>query len=109
MADHRVVAVIGNSLGWYTALTVGDALDFDDAFQLVQGIALLQEEAAEGSGGQVIYPRFGADWPPAAELVAAIDSALVHGGEVFPRGDLGGDLVRAGGTEERRVGERGVR
>jgi malonyl CoA-acyl carrier protein transacylase len=97
MADHRVVAVIGNSLGWYTALTVGDALDFDDAFQLVQGIALLQEQAAaDGSGGQVIYPRFGADWQPAPELTAAIDAALVDGGEVFPSVDLGGYLVLAG-------------
>jgi malonyl CoA-acyl carrier protein transacylase len=101
MADHRVVAVIGNSLGWYTALTVGDALDFDDAFQLVQGIALLQEAAAaSGSGGQVIYPRFGADWQPAPELAAAIDAALVDGGEsggeVFPSVDLGGYLVLAG-------------
>jgi len=97
MADHRVVAVIGNSLGWYTALTVGDALDFDDAFRLVQGIAQDQEEAASGAGGgQVIYPRFGADWQPAAELAAAIDAALVDGGEVFPSVDLGGYLVLAG-------------
>jgi len=97
MADHRVVAVLGNSLGWYTALTVGDALDFDDAFQLVQGMALLQEQAAaDGRGGQVIYPRFGADWQPAPELAAAIDAALVDGGEVFPSVDLGGYLVLAG-------------
>ena len=97
MADHRVVAVIGNSLGWYTALTVGDALDFDDGFQLVQGIAQDQEEAASGAGGgQVIYPRFGADWQPAPELAAAIDAALVDGGEVFPSVDLGGYLVLAG-------------
>jgi malonyl CoA-acyl carrier protein transacylase len=97
MADHHVVALIGNSLGWYTALTVGDALDFDDAFQLVQGIALLQEAAAaDGSGGQVIYPRFGADWQPAPELAAAIDAALGDGGEVFPSVDLGGYLVLAG-------------
>ena len=97
MADHRVVAVLGNSLGWYTALTVGDALDFDDAFQLVQGIALLQEQAAaDGRGGQVIYPRFGADWQPAPKLAAAIDAALVDGGEVFPSVDLGGYLVLAG-------------
>ena len=97
MADHRVVAVIGNSLGWYTALTVGDALDFDDAFQLVQGIALFHEVAAAGgSGGQVIYPRFGADWQPAPELAAAIDAALVDSGEVFPSVDLGGYLVLAG-------------
>jgi malonyl CoA-acyl carrier protein transacylase len=101
MADHHVVAVMGNSLGWYTALTVGDVLDFDDAFQLVQGIAQLQEEAAaDGSGGQVIYPRFGADWQPAPELAAAIDAALADGGEnggdVFPSVDLGGYLVLAG-------------
>jgi malonyl CoA-acyl carrier protein transacylase len=97
MADHRIVAVLGNSLGWYTALTVGDALDFDDAFQLVQGIALLQEQAAaDGRGGQVIYPRLGADWQPAPELAAAIDAALVDGGEVFPSVDLGGYLVLAG-------------
>jgi len=97
MADHRVVAVIGNSLGWYTALTVGDALDFDDAFRLVQGIAQDQEEAASGAGGgQVIYPRVGADWRPVPELNAAIDAVLTDGGEVFPSVDLGGYLVLAG-------------
>jgi len=97
MADHRVVAVIGNSLGWYTALTVGDALDFDDGFQLVQGIAQAQEEAASGAGGgQVIYPRVGADWIPVPELNAAIDAVLTDGGEVFPSVDLGGYLVLAG-------------
>src|SRR5688572_14621887 len=36
MADHRVVAIIGNSLGWYTALAAAEALNFDDAFHLVQ-------------------------------------------------------------------------
>jgi len=98
IADHRVVAVIGNSLGWYTALTVGDALDFDDAFQLVQGIAQDQEEAAADGrgGGQVIYPRVAADWTPVPELTAAIDAVLTDGGEVFPSVDLGGYLVLAG-------------
>ena len=99
--DHRVVAVIGNSLGWYTALAVANALDFDDAFRLVQGIAQLQEEAAAAgrTGGQVIYPRVGVDWQPAPELEAAIDNALADGGavgEVFPSVDLGGYLVLAG-------------
>jgi malonyl CoA-acyl carrier protein transacylase len=97
MADHRVVAIIGNSLGWYTALAAAEALSFDDAFQLVQGIALLQEEAAAGdAGGQVIYPRTGADWQPDAQLSAAIDAALSDGLDVFPSVDLGGYLVLAG-------------
>lgn len=77
-ADHRIVAIIGNSLGWYTALAVGGALDFDDAFQLVQGMARLQEEAASGGvgGGQLIYPRVGADWQPVAEYADALELAL---------------------------------
>jgi malonyl CoA-acyl carrier protein transacylase len=98
MADYRVVAIIGNSLGWYTALAAGEALNFDDAFHLVQGIALLQEEAAAGGagGGQVIYPRTGVDWQPDPQLSAAIDAALSDGAEVFPSVDLGGYLVLAG-------------
>ena len=104
MADHRVVAIIGNSLGWYTALAAGEALSFDDAFQLVQGIALLQEEAASAGvgGGQVIYPRAGADWQPDPQLAAAIETALsdgadgANGTDVFPSVDLGGYLVLAG-------------
>jgi [acyl-carrier-protein] S-malonyltransferase len=96
MADHRVVAIIGNSLGWYTALAAGEALNFDDAFHLVQGIALDQEEAASAGGGQVIYPRSGVDWQPDPQLAAAIDAALSDGAEVFPSVDLGGYLVLAG-------------
>lgn len=102
--DHEVVAVAGNSLGWYTALAAGGALPFDDAFRLVQEIALLQELPAEGGddgpGGQVIYPLNGADWQPDAELEAAVAAALtedgVRGGQVYPSIDLGGYAVLAG-------------
>lgn len=98
VADYRMVAVIGNSLGWYTALTVTGALEFDDGFRLVQGIALLQEEAAGAgdAGGQVIYPRVGPDWLPQPDLSAAIEGALADSGEVFPSVDLGSYLVLAG-------------
>ena len=66
--------MIGNSLGWYTALAVAGALSFDDAFRLVQEIALLQEEPLPdgGAGGQVIYPLADADWRPAPDLRAAV-------------------------------------
>lgn len=104
LADHDVVAVAGNSLGWYTALAIGGALTFDDAFRLVQEVALLQElPAAEGNGGpggQVIYPLSTAEWQPSAELEAAVAEALedddAAGGRVFPSIDLGGYAVLAG-------------
>lgn len=108
LADHRVVAVAGNSMGWYTALAVSGVLAFDDAFRMVQEIALLQELPAEGdaarAGGQVIYPLIDAEWRPAPELEAAVAAALQDGsastdegaGEVYPSIDLGGYAVLAG-------------
>jgi hypothetical protein len=101
-ADYRVVAVLGNSLGWSTALAAGGALDIDDAFRLVQGVALLQEEAVTDgvTGGQLIYPRLDADWQPVASYEAAIESALDGNGGAtdavaYPSVDLGGYLVLA--------------
>ena len=102
LADHRVVAVAGNSLGWYTALAIGGALLFDDAYRLVQEIALLQElpPSEGGTGGQVIYPLTDASWQPDPDLEAAVGAVLHDGdgaaGEVYPSIDLGGYAVLAG-------------
>jgi malonyl CoA-acyl carrier protein transacylase len=92
------VAVVGNSLGWYAALTVAEALGFDDGFRLVQGIALLQEDAVRaGRGGShVIYPRIDGDWQPKPEWAAALEAAGRDGGEIFPSVDLGGFLILSG-------------
>ena len=38
--DHEVVVVVASSTGWYTALAASGALEFDDAFRLVQTMAL---------------------------------------------------------------------
>jgi len=103
-ADHELVAVIGNSLGWYSALAIGGALSFDDAFRLGQEIALLQEDPLPdgGSGGQVIYPLNGADWLPVADLRAAVAGVVEqHGdgngsGRIYESVDLGAYTVLAG-------------
>jgi acyl transferase domain-containing protein len=102
--DHDVAVVIGNSLGWYSALAVAGALSFDDAFRLVQEIALLQEEPlpSGGSGGQVIYPLTDADWLPVPELRAAVAGVVDgHGdgngsGRIYESVDLGAYTVLAG-------------
>jgi [acyl-carrier-protein] S-malonyltransferase len=61
--EHRVVCVAGNSMGWYTALAVAGALDFDDGFRLVQEMSILQREqqASEG-GGQILFPVVDESW-----------------------------------------------
>ena len=99
LREHAVVAVAGNSMGWYTALAVAGALDFDDGFRLVQEMSLLQQEhAASGAGGgQVLYPLVDEGWQRDPEKAAAVARALAaHPGEVFLSIDLGGYAVLAG-------------
>lgn len=95
MEEHDVVAIGGNSMGWYTALAVAGALDFDDGFRLMQTMSILQQE--HGSGGQVIYPQVGEDWRPDPVLAANVERALASsGGEAFESIRLGGQTVLAG-------------
>lgn len=102
MADHAVTAVVGNSLGWYSALAVAGVLAFEDAFRVVQEMAVLQEEPLpdDGPGGQLIYPLVDAAWRPDPELRAAVKAALSNGnhgsGHVHESVDLGGYAVLAG-------------
>jgi acyl transferase domain-containing protein len=103
-ADHDLVVAIGNSLGWYSALAIGGALSFDDAFRLVQEIALLQEEPLPdgGAGGQVIYPLTDADWAPVPDLHAAVAEVVGAAGDgdgagrIYESVDLGAYTVLAG-------------
>ena len=95
--DHEFVAVVGNSLGWYSALTVAGVLDFEDGFRLVQEMAILQQEAdvADGPGGQLIYPLTDAAWQPDPELEQAVSRAL-DGEGLYASIELGGYAVLAG-------------
>lgn len=96
--EARCVAVVGNSMGWYSALAVAGALDFDDGFRLVQDMALLQEQV-EG-GGQMIQPVVGEDWRPDPAARQAVDEAVASsGGHAFASIELGGYAVLAGDDE----------
>ena len=94
--EYDVTCVGGNSLGWYTALTVSGALSFDDGFRLVQEMSLLQQELAT-AGGQIIYPTVDEDWREDPELAVHVRQALdSSSGEAFPSIELGGYAVLAG-------------
>ena len=93
--DARATAVIGNSMGWYTALAVAGALDFEAGFRLVQEMALLQEQGEPG--GQVIYPLVDDEWRPSADRAGLVETALASSaGAAFPSIHLGGFAVLAG-------------
>ena len=97
--DVEVVAVTGNSMGWYSALAVGGALAPEDGFRLVTTMGRLMQESL--IGGQILYPVTDEDWRPNPAkqteifaLVGQINSD--HGCRLGLSIDLGGVLVLAG-------------
>ncbi len=100
--DIEVVAVTGNSMGWYIALAAAGALSPENGFRVVNTMGTLMQDKL--IGGQLVYPFMGDDWvcDPArkAELlahVARIDA--MEGHDLALSIDLGGMLVLAGNEE----------
>lgn len=94
--QHEVVAIVGNSMGWYTALAAGGALSFEDGFRLVQKMSMLQEEHG-AAGGQIVYPLVGDDWRRIPAREAAVDAVIAaHPQDLFHSIHLGGQAVLAG-------------
>lgn len=97
-----VVAVTGNSMGWYSALACGGALSAENGFTVVNTMGTLMQQAL--IGGQIIYPFLGEDWQPdpakKAGLMALVAEIGARPGHVLTLSiDLGGMLVLAGNDE----------
>ncbi len=98
-AKVEVVAVTGNSMGWYTALAVAGAVSPETGFEIANTMGTLME--AEGQGGQLVYPHMSTDWRPDPDekarllaLVGDIDARSAH--RLALSIDLGGVFVLAG-------------
>jgi malonyl CoA-acyl carrier protein transacylase len=95
----EIVAVTGNSMGWYSALACAGAVNAETGFDIANTMGTLMQDAM--IGGQLIYPFMSDDWRPdtarKAELLALsdeIDQRDKH--ELALSIDLGGMLVLAG-------------
>lgn len=103
---YDIVAVAGNSLGWYTALPASGALDPESGWRLVTTMAALQKQIP---GGQVLMTQVGDDWRPdhvrRAEIAGLVREIDARGPEFTCAFSirLGGHVVLAG--TERAVGE----
>jgi len=98
-AKVEVVAVTGNSMGWYSALACGGALSADDGFTVANTMGTLMQAAL--IGGQTVYPWMDEDWKPnparKAELLALADDIGARADcQLALSIDLGGLLVLAG-------------
>ena len=98
-AAIEIVAVTGNSMGWYSALACAGALSPENGFRLANGMGTLMQRAM--IGGQLLYPFVGDDWRPQparrAELLAIVDDIAARvDHHLFLSIALGGMLVLAG-------------
>lgn len=96
---HDIVAVVGNGLGWCTALAVAGAVDATDGLRIVQEIAIAQEAplAHGGPGGQLLYPLADGDWRPMPARIGQLERAIAGAhGEAWLSIELGPYAVLAG-------------
>lgn len=99
LSGVEVVAVTGNSMGWYSALACAGAVSPMGGFSLVNTMGTLMQEAL--IGGQLVYPFMGEDWADAParreEVLALVEEIGDRSGHDLALSiDLGGMLVIAG-------------
>lgn len=95
-ADNDVVAVLGESGGWYAALAVAGVLSRGEVERLVGELAVVQSELGTRAE-QLVFPLSDASWQPDPALGDALASALRDAdGEVHQTADLGAYAVISG-------------
>ncbi|NVO54236.1 ACP S-malonyltransferase [Rhodobacteraceae bacterium B1Z28] len=97
--DIEVVAVTGNSMGWYIALAAAGALSDENGFRVVNTMGTLMQDHL--IGGQLVYPFTDDSWTndpdrKAALLTDVLRIDAMDGHDLALSIDLGGMLVLAG-------------
>lgn len=94
-----VVAVTGNSMGWYTSLALAGALSPLDGLHLIDSMGRRMHEQL--IGGQLVYPWMDAQWRPDSamrDLALTTTHRIMEAGQgqLFISIELGGLLVFGG-------------
>lgn len=97
--EYDIVAICGNSMGWYLTLAFGGVLDWAGAFQVIQTMGSMMKN--EIVGGQIIYPIVNDDWQRDVQKEMDVQTLLaqVNGenlGEAYLSIWLGGYAVIGG-------------
>ena len=72
----EIVAVTGNSMGWYLALACAGVLDMDAGAALVNSMGRLMHE--KGEGGQIVWSMADADWRIDPAKAAEVETVLAE-------------------------------
>ena len=57
---YEVVSIIGNSMGWYTTLVLGNVLSIKQGYDFIHTMGSMMKNQI--IGGQIIYPVVDDDW-----------------------------------------------
>jgi [acyl-carrier-protein] S-malonyltransferase len=95
---YDIVAVTGNSMGWYLALAAAGILDFDAGARLVNNMGGMMH--IHGKGGQIVWPIIDANWQTDSEKLNLVNELLYEASiessiKVYVSIRLGGMLVFA--------------
>jgi [acyl-carrier-protein] S-malonyltransferase len=93
---HEIVAITGNSMGWYLTLAFSGSLDWAGAFQVVDTMGSMMKDGI--IGGQVIYPVCDENWRYSSDRLRDVERAVTEarqrdGAEVYISIHLGGFVV----------------
>lgn len=89
-----IVAVTGNSMGWYTALACAGALSAEDGFRTVNAMGTIMHD--HPVGGQIVYPAMDDDWQVNPDTRAALMNLVERIDDLYVSIHFGGMLVLAG-------------
>lgn len=97
--QYDIVAVAGNSMGWYSALALGGAVSVEDGFRISNAMGLNSQ--THGPGGQILLQVVDEDWRPVPglreQLLGLVAAIAARPGHALALSiDLAGMLVFAG-------------
>ena len=90
---YDIVAICGNSMGWYISLALGNAITFENGYDIIQTMGKITNE--KGEGGQIIYPIIDSEWNIDLEKKAMVLDAIDNANG-FISIHLGGYIVIGG-------------
>ena len=90
---YEIVAITGNSMGWYIALALGGALSKKKSYHLISTMGSMMKEKIIGS--QIIYPIIDENWLINLEKKSIVE-ALINKANAYISIILGGYYVIGG-------------
>ncbi|MEE2876572.1 MAG: ACP S-malonyltransferase [Candidatus Neomarinimicrobiota bacterium] len=95
---YEIVAITGNSMGWYTALGLGGALADGRDYTLLQTMGAMMKDGLVG--GQLITPLVDSEWRRDPERERLLDEALESAGKSVYYSIRYGGYAVIGGEEK---------